>query len=165
MTSKTVAFLKSIEGVWIGEGRGVFPPRVPEFRYTEELTIKQSAKPVIFEYRSATRRLQTGEPMHVEVGFIRCPMNSDSIELLASHPFGVAEASHGSLIDSNSMELNCSEPTLLRTHSSGGVQTTKLKRTYRFDPANKQLLFSMDMATDQHPDLQNHLVCTMRKQT
>lgn len=163
MSSKTVAFLKSIEGVWFGEGRGLFPPRVPEFRYIEELTIKQGSKPVIFEFRSATRRLETGEPMHVEVGFIRCPKDSDSVELIASHPFGLAEISEGAVNDSDSMELHCADPALLRTNSAGGVRTIKLKRTYKLNRENGELTFVLDMATDKHPDIQNHLVCTMRK--
>lgn len=163
MSSKTITFLKSIEGVWCGEGRGIFPPRVPEFRYSEELTIRQGAKPPIFEFRSATRRLETGEPMHVEVGFIRCPPDGETIEMLVSHPFGLAEKSEGVWKDSHSIELQSSESTMLRTNSAGGVRTTKLKRIYRLDPRTGELTFTMDMATDKHPDIQNHLVCILRK--
>jgi hypothetical protein len=163
MTPKSISFLMRLEGVWIGEGKGSFPPRVPEFKYIEELTIKQGAKPSIFEFRSATRRSETGEPMHVEVGFIRCIPESSSIELVASHPFGLCEVSHGSMLDSNILELRSAEEGLVRTQSAKGARTTRLSRVYELDPVSSSLTFTVDMATDGHPSIQNHLVCIMRR--
>jgi hypothetical protein len=163
MSSKSKSFLKSLEGVWIGDGIGSFPPRVPEFRYIEELTIRQGSKPAIFEFRSATRRSKTGDPMHVEVGFIRSLPESDSVELVVSHPFGLAEVSHGSFCDSNMIELLSVEAGLIRTQSANGARTTCLRRRYQLDPIEGALTFTMDMATDSQPSLQNHLVCKLRR--
>jgi hypothetical protein len=163
MTSNSLSFVKSLEGVWVGPGRGVFPPDIPEFFYTEELTIKQGAKPVIFELRSITRRADNGAPMHIEVGFIRCPLNQDTAELVASHPFGLSEICHGGINKSGELELHCNEANILRTSSSSGVRTTGLRRIYRMDPESGKLNFEMDMATDKHPELQNHLISTLTR--
>ena len=164
MTSRNISFMKSLEGRWVGEGRGRFPPNIPEFRYVEELEIRQGGKPAVFEFRSATRNAETGGPMHVEVGFIRCPAGTSKIEMICSHPFGLSEISHG-ILRGDILEFVCDEASMLRTSTTGEVKTTQIRREYVLDHSAGSLVFTMDMATDRHPTIQNHLLCTLRKQT
>lgn len=159
-----VQLLKRIEGVWSGRGVGIYPPRVAEFHYTEELTIKQTNKPIVWEFKSVTKNAETGKPMHVEVGYIRTPSNG-SIELVASHPFGLTEISHGKPTSDDGVTLAANAETLMRVPSASSPHTTGLRRVYQISPDDRSLSFSMDMATDIHPELQNHLVCKlMRKE-
>ena len=156
--------LKQLEGVWTGEGTGVYLPNVPEFHYIEELTIKPTAKPVVWEFRSTTIHAVSGKPMHVEVGFIRCPPTG-LVELVACHPFGLSECSHGQYTPGEALTLCSSDKsgTISRTPTSSAPFTTEIRRIYDLSHDGKELTFFMDMATNQSPDLRNHLVSKLTK--
>ena len=155
--------LKKLEGVWIGQGKGIYPPRVLEFNYQETLTIKPTAKPSVWEFRSATVHALSGKPMHVETGYIRTPSNG-SVELIATHPFGLTEISTGECLNEYSFELVASDRTLHRVQSATEPFTIGLKRRYELTGDGLGLTFTMDMATSNHPEFQNHLVCNLTKQ-
>jgi hypothetical protein len=157
-----VQFLKRIEGVWTGRGIGVYPPTVGEFRYIEELTIKQTAKPIVWEFKSVTKHETTGKPMHIEAGFIRAPPTG-SIELVASHPFGLTEISNGRIVSADTAELTSNLETLHRVPTATSPFTTGLRRVYEISQDNQSLSFTMDMATSNHPELQNHLICKLSR--
>jgi hypothetical protein len=155
-----VRFLQKLIGTWEGCGVCVYPPNVPEIRYKEQLTITQGAKPVVFGYKSVTQDEVTGKTLHVESGFFRCAPPGDHVELIASHPFGVAEISEG-ILTGDSLELVCDEDKgLIRSSSVSGAKTTGLIRRYTL--ADGVLKFSMEMATDSHK-MQNHLVSTLKR--
>jgi hypothetical protein len=157
--------IQKLVGVWVGKGVGVYPPRVAEFHYVEELTIKQTAKPIVFEFRSITKHAKSGEPMHVEVGFIRCPPRAP-VEIVSSHPFGLTEISQGALQSDFKLELTSSEQngSITRVRSATDPHTTGIRRVYELSQDGNELLFTMDMATSLHPDMQNHLICKLKKQ-
>ena len=153
-----------LEGTWVGRGLGVYPPRVSPFEYTEILTVKPTAKPHVWEFRSATKSAQLGKAMHVESGFIRAPPNGD-IELVASHPFGLVEISSGACQSEHRVELKATEKSLTRTGSGTAPHTTGLRRVYELSEDGESLRFIMDMSTSDHAELQNHLLCELRRHT
>lgn len=155
-----VELLKKLIGTWEGEGICQYPPNVPVTPYLEQLTIRQAAKPTVFEYRSSTQHATTGNTLHVETGFIRCPPNTNLVEMVVSHPFGLAEISEGS-VKNGSMELDTSDGKgIIRVSTTKGNRTTQLVRRYKL--VDDCLEFSMDMATNVH-DLQNHLVSRLKR--
>jgi hypothetical protein len=161
----TLGFGQKICGVWNGRGAGCFPPTVPEFQYTEELTIQPTGKPSVFEFRSSTKHADSGKPMHVECGFIRFPANGN-VELIASHPFGLSEMSHGTFKEESSlMELRSDQTvgSISRAPSATSPHTTGIRRVYQLSADGRNMSFTMDMATDLHPDMQNHLICELEK--
>lgn len=184
-------FMKELEGVWRGEGRGVYPPRVGEFHYIEELTIKALPKPNTWELKSATKHKESGKPMHSEVGFIRCfpdesttsdggsSNNGGIIEFCLVHPFGVTEVSEGEFNNHTcTIEVRSSGDGLTRTKTAKTPHTTELRRMYQLrsvesstgspqgstidDCAPKYLHFVFDMATTTSP-MQNHLEARLYK--
>jgi hypothetical protein len=156
-------FVKGLEGTWIGGGAGVYPPRVESFEYEELLTIKPTAKPQVWELRSATKNAKSGKPMHVESGFIRAPPNGE-IELVVSHPFGLCEISSGSCHSGKKVELHATGNSLTRVKTAGSPYTTGIRRTYELSDDGDVLKFRMDMATNEHQGLQNHLTSELRRQ-
>lgn len=163
--SKNIQFMARIEGVWVGEGVGIYPPRVGEFHYIEELAFTPTAKPIVWEVRSATRHRDNGKPMHSEVGYLRAPPSDagDLIEIALAHPFGVTELSLGTVVNDHKMQIMAEPSSLQRTPSAKSPPTTGLRRTYELSPDGSVLTFSMDMATESHPELQHHLLCTLRR--
>jgi hypothetical protein len=156
--------IRKLEGVWEGNGKGNYPPRVPEFSYAETLSINPTSKPSVWEYRSSTVHALSGKPMHIESGFIRTSPNG-SVELIATHPFGLIELSIGECLNENSVELLASDKTLHRVQSATEPFTVALKRRYEISSDGLGLSFSMEMATSNHPEFQSHLVCNLIKTT
>jgi hypothetical protein len=163
--------LKDLEGMWKGEGRGVYPPRVGEFHYVEELTITALPKPNTWELRSVTKHKETGKPMHSEVGFIRCPAHNNestrgNIEFCLVHPFGVTEVSEGQFNEeTGTLEVRSSGEGLSRTKTAKTPFTTELRRVYQLkqgEEQDKYLHFIFDMATTTSP-MQNHLEARLYK--
>jgi len=88
-------------GTWRGEGVGVYPT-IEDFAYLEEIEIDHVGKPFLV-YRQKTRRKETGEPLHTEVGYYRAPSPSTA-ELVIAQPTGVAEI-HTGVIDGTRVSL------------------------------------------------------------
>lgn len=155
--------IKKLEGVWQGDGKGIYLPRVPEFSYAETLSITPTSKPSVWEFRSTTVHALSGKPMHIESGFIRASPDG-SVELLATHPFGLTEISTGECSNENSFELFATDKTLRRVQSATEPFTVALKRKYEVSSDGLGLSFTMEMATSNHPEFQKHLVCNLTKQ-
>ena len=96
--------------------------------------------------------------MHVEAGFIRCI--GDVIEMVVSHPFGLCKISQGKM-SGDELIVGCDESGLFRTSTASGSRTTAVRRTYRVK--EDVLKFSMEMATDIHPQIQTYLVCVLKR--
>jgi hypothetical protein len=86
---KPVAFLL---GTWRGEGEGQFPTIKP-FRYREEIHFTHNGKAFLI-YTQRTESLDTGLPMHAEVGYLRL-VGDGRVEFIIAQPIGFAEISLG----------------------------------------------------------------------
>ncbi len=162
--------LRELEGIWRGEGRGVYPPHVAEFNYLEEIIIKPLPKPNMWELKSITKHKGSGKPMHSEMGYIRYfPTENDAgtIEFCLVHPFGVTEVSEGEYRgDNKTIEVHCSGDGFTRTKSAKAPYTIASRRVYTIEgescSSDYCLHFIFDMATTSSP-LQNHLEARLYK--
>ena len=92
------------------------------------MVVRRSLRPgrPIAHWRSTTRDAASGEPRHAESGFLR--VNTDGVELVVAHSFGIVEATSGSF-----------DGALLEVRSSGMLGTASAKRvdeverSYRLD--------------------------------
>lgn len=88
-----LAAVSGLVGTWRGNGRGEYPT-IESFEYTEELTFTDVGKPFL-HYAQRTWS-HTGDPMHVETGYLRLP-SDDTVELILAQPTGQTELAEGSL--------------------------------------------------------------------
>jgi hypothetical protein len=158
-----VQLLKRLEGTWFGDGKGIYPPRVPEFSYKETLTITPTAKPIVWEFKSVTKHAESGKPMHSEIGFLRAPPDG-SVELTLTHPFGLLEMSVGNQLSESEVVMVAGTDSLFRVPSASRPATLGLRRSYQLSSDGRTLTFNMDMATDSSPELKHHLLCNLTKQ-
>lgn len=85
-----VAFLI---GDWVGGGRGHYPTIEP-FEWREETRFWHVGRPAML-YLQRTKDAVTGEPRHVESGFLRPGSEPDHYELIVAHSTGHAELAEG----------------------------------------------------------------------
>jgi hypothetical protein len=100
-------------GTWRGEGKGEYPT-IPPFAYGEEVRFWHVGKPFL-AYTQRTWALDDERPLHAEMGYWR-PQANGGVELILSHPFGIAEIEIGA-VTGRRVEL--------MTHSIQGSPTAK----------------------------------------
>lgn len=144
-------------GTWHGEGHGHYPT-ISDFRYIETVTFTALPGKPFLRYEQRTRHLDTGAPMHTELGFLR-PQPDGSIELILAQPTGQTELLHGTaeLIDDRAT-LTFDESTVSNSRTSKPVESTA--RTYSID--GDVLTTTFDMAAAGQPS-QRHLDSVLRK--
>jgi hypothetical protein len=110
-------------GTWTGDGEGTYPTIEP-FRYREEIVFGHIGKPYL-TYRQSTLNLDTGQPAHSEVGYLR-GVGEWRAELVLAHPTGVAELAEGSVevVD---------DGFRLHLRSTGVIHTTTAKDVTRVE--------------------------------
>lgn len=86
--------LAGLLGTWRGRGTGRYPSIEP-FEYLEEVSFCHVGKPFL-AYSQRTRDALDDRPLHAEVGYWR-PVAPDRLEVVLSHPTGVAEILEGSI--------------------------------------------------------------------
>jgi hypothetical protein len=80
--------LAALVGTWRGEGSGHYPT-IADFRYREEVTFGHDGRPVL-RYAQRTWRIDGDQPMHVEAGYLRAPVDG-RVELIVAQPTGLTE--------------------------------------------------------------------------
>jgi len=98
-------------GTWKGRGRGEYPTIEP-FEYTEEVVIGHTGRPFL-RYDQRTRRPDSGDPLHAEVGFWR-PGRPGRVELIVAQPTGIAEVDEG-ILEGTSIRVRSRMVGLTRT--------------------------------------------------
>ena len=117
--------LAELVGTWQGGGTGVYPTIEP-FAYDETLVIGHGGKPFL-TWAQRTRSAETGLPLHVESGYLRCRSEGQAIvvELVAVHPTGHTEVAEGELERS---ELGVEQSTETETNGDVGISAMTLER-------------------------------------
>lgn len=85
--------LEALIGTWRGNGAGHYPT-ITSFGYTEEVTFTNVGKPFLV-YQQRTWG-PSGNPMHVETGYLRHP-SPGVIEFVLAQPTGQAELAEGTI--------------------------------------------------------------------
>lgn len=147
-----VAHLEFLLGTWRGEGRGDYPT-IDGFTYVEESIYGHVGKPFL-TYSQKTKG-SDGLPLHAEVGYLR-PAGAGGVELVLSHPSGIAEIQVGT-VTGGTLQL--------ATTSVGLTPTAKDVRslTRTIDVVDGEMRYRIEMAAVGHP-LQFHLEATLRRQ-
>lgn len=170
-----IAPISFLLGHWKGTGKGGYPG-IADFDFAQEITFSHIGKPYLI-YTSRTWRLVTdeagklvrgadgqlkrGEQLAMETGFWR-PQPDSKVEVLLSHPTGISEIYHGTLISPTAIEMVTD--VVARTETAKPV--TAGKRLYGLVPSEaregeKDLAYAFDMAAMGHP-LTPHLSAVLQ---
>jgi hypothetical protein len=156
-----IAPLGWLLGTWAGEGHGHYPT-IADFDYGEEVVFAHIGKPFL-TYRQRTWALDDGRPLHAEAGYWR--LKGDMVELVVSHPTGIAEIEIGPLREDTG-DANTA-PGVLRiidlasvavTATPSAKEVTAVSRQFRAH--GDRLEYHLEMAAVGHP-LQGHLDATL----
>jgi hypothetical protein len=118
-----VAFLV---GDWVGGGRGEYPTIEP-FEWREQTRFWHVGRPALL-YLQRTKDAVTGEPRHVESGFVRPGSERGRFELVVAHSTGHAEVAEGAVVGSR---LVLSSTSVVGTGTAKDVDA--VERTYERD--------------------------------
>ena len=146
---RTISFLL---GKWAGEGRGEYPT-CAEFLYGEETTFSHVGKPFV-AYTQRSWSLDDGRPLHVEMGYLKCP-SPGRVDLVVAHPSGHAELSRGTA-DASSLDLRSVEVL----GASKAKEVTGLSRKLAVN--GDELTYELDMAAVGQP-MTSHLRAVLKR--
>lgn len=118
-----VAFLV---GEWVGGGRGDYPTIEP-FEWREQTRFWHVGRPVLL-YLQRSQDAVTGEPRHVESGFVRPAHDHGRFEMVVAHSTGHSEVAEGPTTGSR---LELASTSLVGTPTAKDV--TALERSYELD--------------------------------
>lgn len=151
-----LAPLTFLLGHWQGNGHGDYPS-IEKFSFAQEAAFTHDGRPFL-HYLSRTWLLdEDGEsvgPLAVETGFWR-PRPDGEVELLLTHPTGVAEIYYGT-VDGPKIEL--STDAVARTASAADY--TSGHRLYGL--VEGDLLWTFDMSAVGQP-LQSHIWARLQR--
>ena len=117
--------LKAVIGTWQGNGSGHYPT-ITSFEDTEEVTFTNVGKPFLI-YQQRTWG-PTGNPMHVETGYLRHP-SPGIIEFVLAQPTGQAELAEGTIEASADGFTIALEARIMNSRTAKSVDSTT--REYR----------------------------------
>ena len=141
-------------GRWRGRGHGQYPG-IAAFDYDEDLHFWHTGRPWI-GYEQRTRAVDTGAPMHSEVGYWR-PLREGRIEIVLAHAFGVTEIQEGRV---EGTRIEVQSTTLASTSTANKVEA--VTRVFELD--GERLTYEVEMAFGDEP-LQNHLSSSLERAT
>lgn len=147
--------LAGLLGTWRGRGSGEYPT-IDSFGYLEEVTFGHGGKPFL-AYSQRTRHADDDRPLHVETGYWR-PVAQGRLEIVLSHPTGVAEILEGSIEVGATTVLDLDTTSVSLTSTAKKV--TALHRRFELD--GDTLRYRVAMAAVGLP-LTHHLEAELRR--
>mmetsp|Transcript_102401 Transcript_102401/g.285340 ORF Transcript_102401/g.285340 Transcript_102401/m.285340 type:complete len:197 (+) Transcript_102401:94-684(+) len=163
--------MEQLEGVWVGEGVGEYPPHVPRFQFIQELIIEKaiphSSRELNWSFRSVARNKATQEGLHSEWGYLRfhpLALDHGRLELVCTTPHGLCEVDEGTY-NEDSFDVWTRYNGLTRPASASRPYVTEVRRwcEVRTDNAPMTMEYRVEMATERTP-MQQHLLSRLRKQ-
>lgn len=170
--ARGIELMEMLEGRWVGDGVGVYPPAVPRFQYVQELVFE---KAVPFEpqhgvrcwrFRSILWSQETEEGLLSEVGFLRfSPVESSHgrLEMTVTAPSGLCEVNEGTY-NEDSFDVWTRYNGLVRPTSAPRPFSTEVRRFCEIRPQNSPctMEFRVEVATEETP-MQTHLFSRLQK--
>lgn len=148
--------LAGLVGTWHGEGAGHYPT-IADFRYREEVTFGHDGRPVL-RYAQRTWRLDGDQPMHVEAGYLRAPVDG-RVELVVAQPTGLTEIA-AMMLEARvrGMVLDGARATLGRSASAMPVHDVRR----RLELDGDELRYDLWMSYAGHDDV-HHLRAVLHR--
>ena len=150
-----LAPLAFLVGEWIGGGHGHYPTIEP-FEWRERTRFWHVGKPVML-YEQRTQDAVTGEPRHLESGFLRPGPEPDQFELIVAHNTGHAESSTGTVTGSR-LDVG----TMSLVGSATAKEVVEVHRSYERD--GEVLRTNLSMAAVGQP-MTHHLEGALTRET
>ncbi|MCP4435015.1 MAG: FABP family protein [Actinomycetia bacterium] len=147
--------LAGLLGTWRGGGEGEYPT-VESFDYVEEVKFAHVGKPFL-AYDQRTRATDDGRPLHAETGYWR-PVVPGHLEVVLSHPTGVAEVLEGSIVTGPTIVIDLHTTSVSLTSTAKSV--SQLHRRFELD--GDVLRYRLAMAAVGVP-LTHHLTGELRR--
>ncbi len=147
--------LAGLVGTWQGKGWGEYPT-IDSFGYVEEVTFTHAGKPFLI-YGQRTRHADDDRPLHVETGYWR-PVAPGRLEIVLSHPTGVAEILEGSIESGPTTVFDLHTTSVSLTSTAKDV--TALHRRFELD--GDTLCYRVAMAAVGLP-LTHHLEAELHR--
>lgn len=153
------AGLRDLIGTWKGTGRGNHPP-IEAFRYREELTFREHGLEPLLHFEQRTWVVDEDgqeEPSHWESGFLRA-VGEERVEMTNAQNGTRVEVMAGSLEVLADGTRHLTLESLLHGHDERVLQTS---REFRW--SENELHYAVAMATQNTPELTDHLKATLRR--
>mmetsp|Transcript_100539 Transcript_100539/g.174568 ORF Transcript_100539/g.174568 Transcript_100539/m.174568 type:complete len:188 (-) Transcript_100539:63-626(-) len=163
--------MQHLEGTWVGEGVGEYPPHVPRFQYIQELVIEKaiphSTRELHWSFRSTIYHKDTKEGLQSEWGFLRfhpAALDHGRLELLCTAPSGLCEIDEGTYTE-DSFDVWTRYGGLTRPATATRPYATEIRRWCEIRPQNTPITmeYRIEMATERTP-MQQHLFSRLRKE-
>eukprot|EP00440_Ansanella_granifera_P059659 gb/GFBE01064659.1/.p1 GENE.gb/GFBE01064659.1/~~gb/GFBE01064659.1/.p1 ORF type:complete len:193 (+),score=32.80 gb/GFBE01064659.1/:1-579(+) len=167
---RPLEIMEYLEGTWVGEGVGEYPPHVPRFPFAQELIIEKAVThrsgQLHWSFRSVARHRETKEGLHSESGFMRFfpeALDFGRLEMTSTSSNGLAEVSEGTY-SQDSFDVWTRYNGLTRSAESRQPYVTEVRRICNVRPSNvpMTLEYRVEMATERSA-MQPHMVSRLRK--
>jgi len=156
-----LAPLSWLFGTWRSIEAVVSFPTIDTVHFTERLEITPTEQDVlcVANYNSTTwKDCPAKTELHVERGFIKVETESQTISLITSHQFGLAEISKGTLGDH---EITFESQSLVQPDPPGCVLVKKFVRKLKLDGDTLYSTSFMETATTK---FQKHLEAKYKRE-
>lgn len=163
--------MQYLEGTWVGEGVGEYPPHVPRFQYLQELVIEKAVphgpRELTWSFHTLTRNKETREGLQSEQGYFRfhpAAIDHGKLEVVITAPSGLCEVHEGTYTE-DSFDVWTRYGGLTRPQSASRPHVTEVRRWCELRPQNSPITmeYRVDIATERTP-MQQHLLSRMVKQ-
>lgn len=170
--SDPIELMQYLEGRWVGDGVGSYPPAIPKFHYVHELVFER-AVPFIgkgrvfcWQFSSTVWDKETEQGLLSETGYLRfTPVEAGhgKLEFTATTPDGVCEIDEGTY-NEDSFDVWTRYNGLTRTSSAPRPFSTEVRRFCEIRTVNSPctMEYRVEVATETTP-MQPHLFSKMQK--